>query len=332
MRSIPASILAYMNDNHIRVVSPLDMALLICRLYAQREYGGVPIPLRKLAPNKTDISALESRMVRDGALQRDPDSVNLLRVPGNNVSVEEICCAADACVYVSHLSAMVWHKISDRIPGTLYLTTATGIVWRDFIKKRVQKYTNAWVPSGIDLDLLPLKKNHLHDQIKRRPLNICTTKHLRRTMDIDKRHVRVSTIGETFLDTLLAPDQCGGMPYVMAVWENYASQHLEEIIESVEQAPTRIAKVRAGYLLEEYIGIVDPRIEAWRSLAQRGSSSRLDPSWPFKGSNISESWCLSINCIPEKYTGVHGDLGKMGDDKIMDYPDIGAIVDGEGER
>ena len=70
--------------------------------------------------------------------------------------------------------------------------------------------------------------------------------------------------------------------------------HLDQIIESVDEYAAKLPKVRAGYILNEVMGLTDERVLAWRSFAQRGSSQKLDPEKPFS-STYSDKWMLSLN-------------------------------------
>jgi predicted transcriptional regulator of viral defense system len=80
----------------------------------------------------------------------------------------------------------------------------------------------------------------------------------------------------------------------MDVWKEHAKEYLDEIIEAVEGRPNKITKVRAGYLLNEFLALSDPRVENWVQYARRGGTSLLNPSAPF-ASNFSEKWMLSLN-------------------------------------
>ena len=100
-------------------------------------------------------------------------------------------------------------------------------------------------------------------------------------------------MAQTFLDTLLRPDLCGGMGHVLDVWAEHALAHLEDVVRVVDVAPTAIAKVRAGYILEERLGLSHPTVTGWRKFAQRGGSRVLDPDQPF-APTFSETWMLSL--------------------------------------
>jgi predicted transcriptional regulator of viral defense system len=112
-----------------------------------------------------------------------------------------------------------------------------------------------------------------------------------------KDRIRATAIGETYRDTLNNPAWCGGIDAVIGTWRKHAGEYREAIIETISESDEKILRVRAGYLLDEVLGIKDPRMEAWIADAQRGSSRKLDAAAPYAG-NFSARWMLSIN-VPD---------------------------------
>ena len=106
--------------------------------------------------------------------------------------------------------------------------------------------------------------------------------------------VRISTIGQTFLDMLQKPDLCGGMPHVLEVWEQHAETYLDSIVAAVDSASSGLVKSRAGYILQEYLGLNHSSISDWTAFSQRGGSRKLDPSQNY-APTYSETWMISIN-------------------------------------
>ncbi len=121
-----------------------------------------------------------------------------------------------------------------------------------------------------------------------------SSKHLGKSIQLRGTRARISTIGQTFADMLERPNLAGGMAHVLDVWSNHADIYVEDIIECIDTRPQKLIKVRAGYILDEYLGIKDSRIEQWLGYAQRGGSQRLDPDSAYTG-KFSEKWMISLN-------------------------------------
>ena len=112
--------------------------------------------------------------------------------------------------------------------------------------------------------------------------------------------VRLSTIGQTFLDMLQQPDLCGGMSHVLDAWEEHAETYLDEIVAAVDTATSGLVKSRAGCILEERQGLHHRGIERWKACGQRGGSRKLDPAKDF-APPFSETWMVSIQ-VPGRYS------------------------------
>jgi predicted transcriptional regulator of viral defense system len=108
------------------------------------------------------------------------------------------------------------------------------------------------------------------------------------------KYLKISNIGRTFLDMLCNPSLCGGIYHVLDVYQENAKRYLRLIVDEVDRHGSAIDKVRVGYVLDERLGLSEPRLEKWREKVQRGGSRKLVADAPYK-SVFSEKWCLSIN-------------------------------------
>ena len=75
--------------------------------------------------------------------------------------------------------------------------------------------------------------------------------------------MRVSTIGRTFLDMLRISELCGGISYVLDIFENHSENYLKLIINEIDQHGAPIDKVRAGYILDERLHIKFDELNEW---------------------------------------------------------------------
>jgi predicted transcriptional regulator of viral defense system len=222
-------------------------------------------------------------------LDRDTDYGRFWRV--NTVpdrAADEIVCLLDQTVYISHLSAMQGYGLTHRRPTELHLTRAAEDYWH-----KVKSRLLAESPEYEEFHLRLLRIHHPRT-VRGRRLSVLSTKCFGNSTELRGSYARLSSIGLTFHDMLSSPELCGGMAHVLEVFDNHALTYLEEIIAEIEGADSQIVKVRAGYLLDERLGVKDRRVERWTRFAQRGGSRILDPHKPFKPT-YSEKWMISIN-------------------------------------
>lgn len=228
-------------------------------------------------------------------IARDPDYANTYRLLNKqDLPADELACLVDPFCYISHISAMQRYGLTDRRPEALHLTVPGNKLIKAKIHETMLADYGETLPSMPIDEVLPLKIVHHPQKSRKRSLSVFSTSHYGACIRIRGTWARVTTIGQTFLDTLDQPDKCGGIQHVLDCWSQHASSYLEEIIKAVSAAPKDILKVRAGYILNELMNVNHPKIEEWTAAAQRGGSRVLDSSKPFSPT-YSEKWMLSLN-------------------------------------
>ncbi len=257
--------------------------------------SGKKLNLRHHHATTRDYKRLHQQLRNLGVLASDPDyGKSAYRILSNpDRPAEEICCSVDPFCHVSHLSAMQRYGLTNRRPKSLFLTTPAPKTARTLTADRMMRDHGEDIGTRLD-DIVPLKVVHHPKSVRKREISDFRTAHPGQWLPVRGSLARLATIGQTFTDTLTEPGRCGGMAHVIEVWREFGPTYLEEIVSAIDVAPTAIAKVRAGYILSELLGIDDPRVTAWQRFAMRGGSRVLDPSKPY-APEFSETWMLSTN-------------------------------------
>ncbi len=257
------------------------------------ENGGSQF-LRSPYFNKSSYRRARTQLRRAGYIRQDSDYSACWRVmTKGDVPAEDIICSIDPHCYVSHMSAMQRYGLTNRRPKDLHMTRPTDIMRRAWLKEHMHEFYGPYFSEhGEEIERA---RAVIHrSRVRGRAVHFTVTKHYADHLDIKGSLSRIATVGQTFLDMLDEPDACGGMAHVLDVWAEHARTYLDEIISHVDRAERPILKVRAGYILDEGMGIENERIEGWTRFAQRGSSRVLVAGKPFV-SDHSEKWMLSIN-------------------------------------
>lgn len=302
---LAAAVLARLEQERLAVVTTYSLFHVLTAVLAE---GGKGLYLRGDATPGSHIEAVRSNLLLSRALEMDPDyRRSVYRViPVGDSPAEEVCALANPFGHISHLSAMQRWGLTERRPEALYLTMPPPKVARPLIEERMaadygtSDYGTVPGHQWQGRDALPAPPVQLHfirhpTRVRGREISVYETKHPARWLPVQDSHARLGTVGQTFVDTVERPQYCGGMAHVLDVWQRHAEGFQEEIISTMEEVGTPIAKVRAGYLLDEMLGLgSDARVQGWVKFAQRGSSRVLDPTKPFATAH-SEKWMLSIN-------------------------------------
>ncbi|SFD48548.1 type IV toxin-antitoxin system AbiEi family antitoxin domain-containing protein [Paracidovorax konjaci] len=205
----------------------------------------------------------------------------------------EVACSVDPFAYVSHLSAMEYHGITDRFPKVLYLSTPPAQEWKEQAEARMDKDLKEFKKDYLAAKL-PALRFQKFERVGGVRVELMRRSHRGAFKTIKSPSIRVAMVGRTFLDMLREPESCGGMLHVVDTYREYAGKYFKLILDEVSKHGTLIEKARAGYLLEKVCGRVDPVIDGWASTVQRGGSRKLDPQAEY-APFFSERWALSVN-------------------------------------
>lgn len=205
----------------------------------------------------------------------------------------EVACSVDPFAYVSHLSAMEYHGVTDRFPKILYLSTPPDREWKEQAAARMDKDLKE-LKGGYLAAKLPALRFQKLERIDGVRVELMRRSHRGAFKTIKSPSIRVAMVGRTFLDMLREPELCGGIQHVVDTYREYAVRYLKLIIDEVDKHGTSVEQARAGYLLETVCGLSDPFINAWASKVQRGGSRKLDPQAEY-APYFSERWALSVN-------------------------------------
>jgi hypothetical protein len=286
------------------VVTSYQLFRLIWDIYEHPERYATKVIRRVSAPGATQYSKAVHELGAQRFLRPDLDfgafdaldtRTRVFRVSDvADGSAEDIACLVDPFIFVSHLSAMQRYGLTVRQPTVLMLSTPGPKLWAQR-RDATMSEDYGFDPREADLSYFkPLQAIDVPDRLRSRTSKVRHTVRVYRSQPVSEGFSRLIDIGDLFVQMLDDPELCGGMAHVLDIWEEHAETYFETIINSVEEAPTDIIRVRAGYILSEHLGINDNRVEAWKRFAQRGGSRKLDPSGPYKPV-FSAAWMISLN-------------------------------------
>lgn len=275
------------------IITFYDFFVLGHRLFKEKRWDEEPLKRMPTGWDRTRASNAIKRMEKRRALVSDSDfrsGVWRVTQATRAGSAEEVACIADPFAYVSHLSAMQKYSLTDRSPKALRLTTPRRDLWNALWNDRAR----GDLPDIEVIEFPSLYRPGFRDIIRRRPVIVQTSSHPWTPVSVRGEETRITSVGQTFADMINEPGLCGGMRHVLDVWEREADQWVLEIVEAVNQQASKIAKVRAGYILSDVLGIDHPAISRWEEFAQRGGSRKLDPEREYLP-EFSERWMISLN-------------------------------------
>lgn len=278
------------------VITRYRLGLVLHELYTKRSYQGES--LDGLTGDHATLEEFNFRLHELeylGILKSHPNfpskAFRLLGRKGE--SAEEVACTIDPFCYLSHLSAMSHHGLTNRLPVKLFVSSPALPAWKVEAEARMKKDLGLDYDAYCENGMPRLTRSNL-SKIGRMDVHRFNSNQWGAYINVRGRTLRVSSIGRTFLDMLRNPELCGGMRHVIEVHEQHAETYLLLIVDEVDRNGTPIDKVRAGYILDEKLQIRNEKVDGWVGFAQRGGSRKLDASGEY-APVWSDKWCLSLN-------------------------------------
>ncbi|MES9859251.1 MAG: hypothetical protein ABW160_18920 [Candidatus Thiodiazotropha sp. 4PDIV1] len=293
MKAIKAITLS-LGDLDKVVISKYQFGLVVNSIYQQKTYKGESVNLQKDCAERADVNKYLNLLIDEGVLSPHKTLSGVYTLLGrSHAESEDVACTVDPFCYISHLSAMSYHGLTDRIPGKLFISSPSPGMWRSFAQDQMRKDLGDGYKTYCDNGLPMLVRTKMQ-KINKMEVHCLSSKHLGAYKSVRGRSLRVSTIGRTFLEMLRNPELCGGINHVLDVYHEFGSKYLRLITDDIDKNGNPIDKVRAGYILDERLGINNDVVDSWEIFAQRGGSRKLDssaeyiPEW-------SDKWKLSLN-------------------------------------
>ncbi|WP_457809507.1 type IV toxin-antitoxin system AbiEi family antitoxin domain-containing protein [Kushneria sp. EE4] len=270
----------------------------IASLYKKEMYKGERIlNIKTKTPGNEQFRRCISRLEISGVIDYpgmkllDPLSFRYLIVkPFSKASTEELLCSIYNYGYISHLSAMAWYGVTDRIPKLIYFTTCSQKMWKEKSLSEITERIGSLSVAKNFMPVFPISGEHFGKEV----IVISTSNYL--VPRENERGVRVRDIGNLFLDMLKNPNRCGGESHVISVFFEHAEIFQRQIIKAADKYGTAIDQARVGFFFEKVLEKDIPIIKKWKDSKsnQRGSSRLFIANGEFH-SHYDSEWNLSIN-------------------------------------
>lgn len=279
--------------------SRYELACLVWKLYETKSLNDAKIVgLSRAHPDARAFHSAEAYLLRTELIKNLAQGRAAFYVWAGHgereLSKFELVSCLDPFGAISHLSAMEWHALTNRIAERVFFTSPASSQWQELAKEKMKNDLGENLHKFLYVEGLPALHRINIERIGKRTLNRHeTNKKINYVKGGDL--VRVTSIGRTYLDMVRAPSLCGGLANVFDAIKDNGKRHLKLIINEFENHGTAIDKMRMGFLLEALCHINQPVLDDWASrYASRGGSRKLDAQMPYEP-RFSTKWCLSIN-------------------------------------
>lgn len=273
----------------------------IYKIYVEKEYKGERVlNIRTDNPRGGQFRNYIDKLERSSVIEPldqpggpwflHEESSYYLVSPYKEKPYAEIVCSLYPYGFISYITAMSWHGITDRIPKKIYYTSPSRELWK---KKSISDITERIGRHAKFDEFVPFFPKEM--RVAGYDLVVMETKKYIEPLEAEGG-VRVSEIGQLFIDMTRRPEFCGGESHVIEVYSEYGYTFRKKIIKQLGKTGTSIDKARVCFLLENVCDFSSDQIEIWKSeqSGKRGGSRKFSHRNEFS-SCYNPSWGISLN-------------------------------------
>lgn len=272
----------------------------IYKIYVEKEYKGERVQVRTDNPRGVQFRSCIERLERLSVIEPidkpggpwflHEESNYYLVSPYKEKPYAEIVCSLYPYGFIAYITAMSWYGITDRIPKKIYYTSPSRSLWK---KKSTEDITERIGHYAKSLDFVPFFPKEM--RVSGYYLVAMETKNYIEPLEAEGG-VRVTEIGQLFIDMTRRPEFSGGESHVIEVYSEYGYAFRKKIIKQLMKVGTSIDKARVCFLLENVCGVSSSQIEEWKleQSGKRGGSRKFSHRNGFS-SCYSSSWGISLN-------------------------------------
>lgn len=283
---------AVLEKNKKPIISRHEIILILYKLYQDKCFNGSTI--NRISLDEPEFRNVESNILfleGIGLIKQDLNLPLYFIMEKERPTAQQVICTMNPYSYIAYLSAMEFYGLTERIPYNIHLITGTNTMYKQFVIEKIKNtLTNV-------INIQPLMPPRLikYPSFDKTSFSFHQAKNFKLPKEKpNSGGVRVSSLGDTFLDMIKKPELCGGIEHVIEVYMEYAEEYLPSIVKAINKNGSAIDKARSGYILEELCHLSHKTINIWKDGVSRGGSRKLVPSNPYKDV-YSETWCISIN-------------------------------------
>lgn len=136
---IPKSLMLALGQHPSPIVTRYHLGCILSRLFSSMSQAELDNFGGKKLTRKIFDDCLK-QLLQQGVLAEHVDVSNVYTLLGRSENqADALVCALDPFAYLSHLSAMAYHGLTDRFPESLYVSSPSPKEWKAFAAERMRK-------------------------------------------------------------------------------------------------------------------------------------------------------------------------------------------------